>query len=156
MPPLWNCTTAPMPTNRHCLTAAITVAATLSLAACQLPRVHKITVQQGNVITQDMIDKLKPGMTKSQVVFVMGEPVFRNPFDANRWDYIYTIEVPGYYDDERRVSLYFENDVLAFFTGDLAPTEAATDAAADPDVDPENVDASTGDARPPTQSAAST
>ena len=41
----------------------------------KMPRVHKITVQQGNVITQEMIDRLKPGMTREQVAFVMGEPV---------------------------------------------------------------------------------
>jgi outer membrane protein assembly factor BamE len=89
-----------------------------------LPRVHKVTVQQGNVITQEMIDRLKPGMTRSQVAFVMGEPVFRNPFDDRRWDYIYTLQIPGYYEDTKRMSLYFENDVLAYFTGDYAPTAA--------------------------------
>ncbi len=95
-----------------------------SLAGCSLPRVHKVTVQQGNVITQEMIDRLKPGMTRSQVAFVMGEPVFRNSFDGNRWDYIYTLEVPGYYQEQKRVSLFFENDILAYFTGDYAPTAA--------------------------------
>ncbi len=96
----------------------ITVAALL-LSACSvprigLPRVHKVSVQQGNVITQDMIDQLKPGMTRSQVAYVMGEPVFRNAFDDNRWDYIYTLQIPGYYEEQKRVSLYFENEVLAF------------------------------------------
>ena len=95
-----------------------------------LPRVHKITVQQGNVITQDMIDQLKPGMTRSQVAYVMGEPVFRNSFDESRWDYVYTVEVPGIFQDERRVSLYFENDLLAYFTGDYAPSAAAGAAGA--------------------------
>lgn len=97
---------------------------------CSLPRVHKVTVQQGNVITQEMIDRLKPGMTRNQVAFVMGEPVFRNSFDEDRWDYIYTLEVPGYYQEQKRVSLYFENDVLAYFTGDYAPTAATSDDTA--------------------------
>jgi outer membrane protein assembly factor BamE len=108
---------------------ALLACSALLLSACSmprlgLPRVHKVTVQQGNVITQDMIDKLKPGMSRTQVAYIMGEPVFRNPFDDNRWDYIYTIEVPGYYEDQKRVSLYFENDVLAYFTGDFAPSDA--------------------------------
>jgi outer membrane protein assembly factor BamE len=94
-----------------------------------LPRVHKITVQQGNVITQEMIDQLRPGMTRSQVAFVMGEPIFRNSFVDNRWDYIYTVEVPGLYNDDRRISLYFDNDMLAYFTGDYAPTSALPKAA---------------------------
>ncbi|MFW6094140.1 MAG: outer membrane protein assembly factor BamE [Pseudomonadota bacterium] len=104
----------------------------LTLTACSvpgLPRVHKVTVQQGNVITQEMIDRLKPGMSRAQVAYVMGEPVHRNPFDQERWDYVYSLEVPGYYDQQKMVSLYFENDVLAYFTGDYAPSSAQDDAA---------------------------
>ena len=95
-----------------------------SLPKLKVPRVHRITVQQGNVITQDMVDKLKPGMSRSQVAFIMGEPVLRNTFNDTRWDYIYIVDVPGVFNNETRMSLYFENDVLAYFTGDLAPTSA--------------------------------
>ncbi len=116
---------------------AALVCASLLLTGCnlsklRLPRVHKLTVQQGNVITQDMIDQLKPGMTRSQVSYIMGEPVFRNSFNENRWDYIYTIELPGVFADERRISVYFDNDRLAYFTGDYAPT--ASKPAIDEDV----------------------
>lgn len=102
----------------------------LSTTACSfsLPRVHKVTVQQGNVITQEMIDRLKPGMTRSQVAFVMGEPVVRNSFDDDRWDYIYSLQIPGYYNERKRVSVYFEDGVLAYFTGDYAPTSAKEEA----------------------------
>lgn len=120
----------------------ITLAATVVVGCMpklKIPSVHRITVQQGNVITQEMIDRLKPGMTRSQVRFVMGEPVFRNTFDNNRWDYIYTIEVGAQYEDQKRVSVYFENDLLAYFTGDYAPSEATEDdaetAATDSDED---------------------
>lgn len=112
----------------------------LLLGACGgLPRVHKVTVQQGNVITQEMIDRLQPGMTRSQVAYIMGEPVFRNAFNDDRWDYVYTLNIPGYYDETKRVSLYFEDDVLAYFTGDYAPSDATEDAA------PQAATASTGD-----------
>ena len=59
----------------------------MGLSACELkvPRVHKVSVQQGNVITQEMIDRLKPGMTRSQVAYVMGEPVIENTFNPDRW-----------------------------------------------------------------------
>ncbi len=135
--------------SRRTVSVAVLVCASLVLAGCalpklRLPRVHKLTVQQGNVITQEMIDQLKPGMTRNQVAFVMGEPVFRNTFNENRWDYIYTIELPGIFSDERRVSIFFENERLAYFTGDFVPTserertavaEASTtgDGAADTD-----------------------
>ncbi|MEQ8484788.1 MAG: outer membrane protein assembly factor BamE [Marinovum algicola] len=128
---------------------ALVVACLLAQAACSmpklgLPRVHKVAVQQGNVITQDMVNRLRPGMTRSQVAFVMGEPVFRNAFDDNRWDYLYTLEIPGYYEEQKRMSLYFENDVLAYFTGDYAPASAqpeqnaASTADATPDADTES------------------
>lgn len=97
----------------------------LAQSGCQFPRLYRITVQQGNVITQEMVNKLKPGMTRSQVSFVMGDPVLKNTFDENKWDYIYTIDLPGYYQEQKHVSLFFTGDVLAYMTGDLAPqTEA--------------------------------
>jgi len=95
-----------------------------SIPKLSLPRLYKITVQQGNVITQEMIDQLKPGMTHSQIAFIMGEPILRNTFNENRWDYIYTVELPGYFRQDVRMSLFFEDDILAYFTGDLAPTAA--------------------------------
>ena len=99
----------------------------LVLAGCSFPkigfpRLYKVTVQQGNVITQEMVDKLKPGMTRSQVAYIMGEPILRNTFDEDRWDYIYTVLLPGYFEQDVRLSLFFEDDILAYFTGDYAPT----------------------------------
>ena len=117
---------------------ATVVCASVVLAGCsfkrpRLPRVHKLTVQQGNVINQDMIDKLRPGMTRSQVAFVMGEPVVRNSFNDDRWDYVYTIELPGVYSTTQTVSLYFVDEQLAYFTGDLVPSRVkeAEEAAAE-------------------------
>lgn len=121
---------------RRSVLVVLTTVLTLQ-AACSLPRVHKVTVQQGNVITQDMIDRLEPGMTRSQVTYIMGEPVYRNPFENERWDYVYTLTIPGFLEQQKRVSLYFEDGVLAYFTGDYAPSEAQQDeqstaSAADP------------------------
>ena len=111
------------------LISALLAGCSMKLPKLGIPRVHKITVQQGNLITQEMIDQLKPGMTRSQVAYIMGEPIFRNAFDDSRWDYIYTVEAPGRFEDERRLSLYFESDLLAYFTGDYAPSEALPEAA---------------------------
>ena len=99
----------------------------------KMPRVHKVTVQQGNVITQEMIDRLKPGMTREQVAFVMGEPVVRNTFNQDRWDYVYTIEAPGRFEDEKRVTLYFQNGLLSSFAGDYAPSSVQNMPAAPAD-----------------------
>ena len=80
------------------LSIVAAIALSLILAGCslpklRLPRVHKLTVQQGNVITQDMVDQLRPGMSRTQVAYIMGEPVFRNSFNENRWDYIYYLRI---------------------------------------------------------------
>lgn len=96
--------------------------AAVLVSACTLPRVYRLTVQQGNVITQEMVDGLKPGMTHEQVAYIMGEPVIRNPFDDSRWDYVYTLRVPGYIDEQIKMSLFFVDEELSHFTGDLKPS----------------------------------
>lgn len=78
-------------------------------------------VQQGNVVTQEMIDKLKPGMTKEQAEFIMGRPVIQNPFNKDRWDYVYTIDIPGSYQSQLLVSLYFANHLLSHVEDNLPP-----------------------------------
>ena len=105
----------------------------IGLPKLKIPRVHKVSVQQGNVLTQEMIDRLKPGMTRNQVAYIMGEPVMQSTFDDDRWDYIYSLEVPGYLSQSIHVTLYFENEVLAYFTGDLAPSGADPEAPNDSD-----------------------
>ncbi len=92
------------------------------VASCSLPRVYRLTVQQGNVITQEMVDSLKPGMTREQVAYIMGEPVVRNPFDQDRWDYVYTLRVPRFVDDQARLSLFFADGQLTHFSGDFKPS----------------------------------
>lgn len=117
--------------RRGSATALLLVLALLC-SSCSLPRVYRLTVQQGNVITQEMVDALKPGMTPEQVAFIMGEPVIRNPFDASRWDYVYTLRVPGYVDDKVKLSLFFSDGALTHFSGDFKPTGATVGPGAPP------------------------
>src|SRR5262245_58027295 len=113
------------------LRAFILFIAALALVACSwLPRVHRVVIQQGNVISQEMVDKLKPGMTRRQIAFIMGEPVLRDTFDPDRWDYVYSIDIPNYAKQVVHLSLFFQNDQLSYFTGDLAPTAVKPEAAA--------------------------
>lgn len=106
---------------------AVALAFATILSSCALPRVYKVTVQQGNVITQKMVDRLRPGMTQEQVAYVMGEPVIKNPFDQDRWDYVYTLRVPGVVNDHMKVSLFFTDGLLSHFVGDLAPSDQQTE-----------------------------
>lgn len=84
--------------------------------------VYKVDIQQGNIITQDMVNKLEPGMSKRQVQFVMGSAMISDTFHAKRWDYLYRFHKSGHAPTEtKRISLYFENDQLTRVEGDIRP-----------------------------------
>lgn len=100
-----------------------------SLTGCSLPGVYKIDIQQGNVITQDMIDQLRPGMTRSQVRFIMGNPLITDTFHDNRWDYFYSIQAGGGPRQQERVSLTFDrSDKLVGLSGNFLPGVSRDDA----------------------------
>ena len=99
--------------------------ASLLLAGCtsvdRIPFVYRIDVQQGNVITQEMIDQLKPGMTKRQVKFTLGSPLITDTFHQDRWDFVYRME-PGKGDVvAEQVTLLFKEDALVSISGDYRP-----------------------------------
>ena len=100
----------------------LTLFALLWLAGCSsVPSLlYKIEIQQGNVITQEMVDKLKPGMTKSQVRFALGSPMISDAFHENRWDYIYRFDQRGRLVEQRNLTVFFENDQLARIAGSFA------------------------------------
>lgn len=106
------------------------------LGACSSTRIggigpHRIDVQQGNALDQESVAKLKPGLTRSQVRFLLGTPLLVDPFHPNRWDYVYTFHKAGKLTEQKRITLYFDNDVLQRMEGDVPVVEeAATPAAA--------------------------
>lgn len=83
--------------------------------------VYRPTIQQGNIVTQEQINELQPGMSKRQVRFVLGTPMLTDVFHADRWDYSYTFGVGSQPTEFRRVTVYFEQDRLVRVTGDLRP-----------------------------------
>ena len=85
----------------------------------KLPGVYRIDIQQGNVIEQEMLDRLKPGMEKHQVRFIMGTPTMIDPFHPDRWEYLYTYTEGASQRQQRRLTLYFEGEKLAFLDGDV-------------------------------------
>ncbi len=100
----------------------------ISLVGCsyfQFPGVHKIPIQQGNIITQEMIDQLRPGMTRSQVRYVLGTPLIADTFNQDRWDYLFSLKMPSGKELRERVSVYFTNEKLSHFSGNYAPSQGA-------------------------------
>ena len=84
--------------------------------------VHKVNVQQGNIVDQAQVNKLRPGMDKNQVNFIMGTPSIVDTFHNDRWEYIYTM-YEGNKDKfkQKRISLFFEDQKLARIQGDVIP-----------------------------------
>lgn len=70
-----------------------------------------------------MIDELRPGMTKSQVRFVMGNPIVQDPLNTSRWIYYYSISIAGGPLIHREMQLYFVDNRLSYFVGDFAPAK---------------------------------
>ncbi|MEJ2094658.1 MAG: outer membrane protein assembly factor BamE [Gammaproteobacteria bacterium] len=84
-----------------------------------MPFVYRIDIQQGNSVDQKMIDKLRPGMDKNQVRFILGTPLISDPFHPERWDYLYSMEPGGDERSQRHITLHFNNDKLKYITGDV-------------------------------------
>jgi outer membrane protein assembly factor BamE len=95
------------------LLISISILASLSLPACSI---HRADVQQGNVIEQENVDQLKPGITKDQVIFLMGTPLIMDIFRNDRWDYVYTLKTKQRI-EKQKLTLFFENDKLVKIEG---------------------------------------
>jgi outer membrane protein assembly factor BamE len=94
----------------------------LLLAACSsvpTPQPYRIDIQQGNVISQEMVAQLKPGLTKDQVRFILGSPLVADMFHTDRWDYIYMFQPGKGETQRRRLTVIFENNKLARLAGDV-------------------------------------
>jgi outer membrane protein assembly factor BamE len=91
-----------------------------TLSGCTFPGVYKLNVQQGNIVTPEMLSQLKPGMNQRQVSYVMGNPVMRNPFEQKQWDYIYTLEQRDKVVKDYHVIIHFNDQGLyTHYSGDL-------------------------------------
>ena len=102
------------------------------LAACNPLRalsVYRMEIQQGNYLTQEMVSKLQAGMTRDQVRFVLGTPLLTDIFHDNRWDYVYRRQRADSREvEERRLSVFFDNDRLVRVEGDVTTGLATGDS----------------------------
>ena len=111
----------------------LTLSLALLLGACsydggfKLPGVYRIDIQQGSIIQQEMLSRLKPGMDKNQVRFVMGTPSLVDPFHADRWEYLYIYSDGGRTRKQRHITLHFKDDKLAYVDGDVVPGATRAD-----------------------------
>ena len=96
----------------------------LLLAGCI--SIYSPEVQQGNVVGPEMVERLKPGMTRSQVRAILGTPLVSDPFHPDRWDYVYSYrpsrEAPA---EQGRLTVVFQGDALVRLEGGATPTPPA-------------------------------
>ncbi len=122
---------------------AAVLAAVLGLSACSNLRAsspetlfgllepYKVDVVQGNVVTQEVMAQIQPGLGRMQVKEILGTPLLADPFHTDRWDYVFAIHSQGVPDQQRRVSIFFKNDAVERFDTQPLPTERDFVAAID-------------------------
>jgi outer membrane protein assembly factor BamE len=108
--------------------------ASLNLTGCAVVdwMTYKLPIQQGNFLEQKDVDKLRPGMSRDQVIFVLGSPVVQSAFDDSRWEYVYTLRLGGDITNQKKLTAFFKQDVLERIEGDFKVPEAFNSNSATP------------------------
>jgi outer membrane protein assembly factor BamE len=96
--------------------------ASLMLSAC----VYSIDIQQGNLLESKDIDRVAVGMTRVQVRSLLGTPMVSDPFEGERWDYVYYLK-------RNRSSKVFKQNFIVFFEGDKVSRIERSDQPKSPD-----------------------
>jgi outer membrane protein assembly factor BamE len=105
------------------LVSRFTLIALLGLASGCL---YRLPIQQGNVLNADLVKQLEPGMTRSQVMFLLGTPMVPNGFNTDRWDYYcYMKYSRGERPETKRLTVFFKNEKVDHFEGDAPPKPGA-------------------------------
>jgi outer membrane protein assembly factor BamE len=103
--------------------AALALAAAM-LSGCALPTIPGVTpyrmeIQQGNFISQEMVSRLSPGMSKEQVRLTLGTPLLTDIFHGDRWDYIYWRDTRDGPREQRKLAVHFSDGKLVRLDGDV-------------------------------------
>ncbi|OIP19725.1 MAG: outer membrane protein assembly factor BamE [Comamonadaceae bacterium CG_4_9_14_3_um_filter_60_33] len=102
-----------------------------SQSAVGLVTPYKIDIVQGNFVSREQAAALKEGMSRAQVRDILGTPLLTSIFHADRWDYVFTFKRQGVEPQSRRVTVFFEGDVLSKVQADPLPSEAEFVASLD-------------------------
>ncbi|MES2088719.1 MAG: outer membrane protein assembly factor BamE [Pseudomonadota bacterium] len=148
--------------TRRFLAAAVVPLALLALSGCSswrnvsltspetlfgLIQPYHIDVVQGNVVTQEVMAQIQPGLGRTQVREILGSPLLADPFHGDRWDYVFSIRRQGVPAQQRRVTVYFKNDAVERFEADALPSEREFVASIDKPTDLKAVPANLTDAQ---------
>lgn len=122
------------PSLRGTLTA-LALAACAALGACSSIDIstrnfvgslapYKMEVVQGNFISKEQVEALKPGMAREQVKDILGTSLLQDVFHADRWDYVFTMRRQGTEPQARKFTVFFKGDVMDRVEGDAMPSES--------------------------------
>lgn len=98
----------------------------LTLTACssfEFPGAYKLPIDQGNIITGEMVSQLDVGMSRSQVEYILGSPLIRDTFSPNRWDYLFTLDDRENKVERHQLTVFFENDRVSHYETDVKPEQ---------------------------------
>jgi len=95
------------------------IALCLLLTGCAFPGVFKINIDQGNIITQEQLDQLKPGLTRRQVHFILGNPLIVDSFNSNHETYVQTQQIAGGDINKQRLTIFYEDDTYTHYESTL-------------------------------------
>ena len=90
------------------------------------PGVYRINVEQGNVVTEEIVEQLRPGLNRRQVRYIMGTPLIEDAFHSDRWDYRYLLRNGNETLSDTRLTLWFKGDELIRAEGPDAPDWSET------------------------------
>jgi len=116
------------------LSASLTACSSFDGASNRLASIvtpHQIDVVQGNVITREQVDVLRPGLPRQSVRDLLGTPLLQSVFHADRWDYVFSFRRKGEALQLRKLTVFFKDDALTRFDADPMPTEAEFVASLD-------------------------
>ena len=122
-------------TSALCLRSSLVLAACAAMVGCgsvdgfsrrvaSAVTPYKVEVVQGNFVSREQVEQLKPGMPRQQVRELLGTPLVTSLFHGDRWDYVFTLKRDGVQEAPRRLTLFFKGDALERFEGDPMPSES--------------------------------
>jgi outer membrane protein assembly factor BamE len=120
-----------VPDMRRKLTTLVLIATLVCMTGCSMVRgftlrPYRINIQQGNYLEEDEVDLIEPGMTRSQVRFLLGTPMVADIFNEQRWDYVYYLKIGRTREVFRRhFVVFFEGDEVVRIEKDLGNTGGA-------------------------------
>lgn len=115
-----------MRTIAHVLRLPLLTLLAIGAAGC----LYRMPVQQGNMLDESQVSQLETGMTRSQVLYLLGTPMVPEGFNANRWDYYHYVDTGTGQQQTRRLTVWFKDDIVERVDDEQRAAQPATTAAA--------------------------